>query len=93
MRSQPKVVLVHGAWADGLNWSKVIPLLQREDFHVTDRAEPADLAGRRCRDDAPGSRGARGSDNPGRSLLRRRRDLRSGNRRAKRRRCTSPRSP
>src|SRR5580658_4850589 len=29
------VILVHGAWADGSSWSKVIPLLEREGFHVT----------------------------------------------------------
>ena len=28
------VVLVHGAWADGSSWSKVIPLLERKGFHV-----------------------------------------------------------
>jgi pimeloyl-ACP methyl ester carboxylesterase len=28
------IVLVHGAFADGSNWSKVIPLLQAKGFHV-----------------------------------------------------------
>ena len=28
------VVLVHGAWADGSSWSKVIPLLQDKGFNV-----------------------------------------------------------
>ncbi len=28
------VVLVHGAWADGSSWSKVIPLLESKGFHV-----------------------------------------------------------
>ena len=28
------VVLVHGAWADGSCWAKVIPLLQAKGFHV-----------------------------------------------------------
>jgi len=35
--AQPRVknvVLVHGAWADGSSWSKVIPLLQAKGFHV-----------------------------------------------------------
>ena len=27
--------LVHGAWADGSSWSKVIPLLQEEGYNVT----------------------------------------------------------
>ena len=29
------VVLVHGAFADGSSWSKVIPILQSRGFHVT----------------------------------------------------------
>lgn len=29
------VVLVHGAFADGSSWSRVIPLLQRKGYHVT----------------------------------------------------------
>src|SRR6202051_1841016 len=29
------VVLVHGAWADGSSWSKVIPLLDQKRFNVT----------------------------------------------------------
>lgn len=33
--SHPNVVLVHGAWADGSSWSKVIPLLQEEGYNVT----------------------------------------------------------
>lgn len=28
------VVLVHGAWADGSSWSKVIPMLEAEGLHV-----------------------------------------------------------
>jgi pimeloyl-ACP methyl ester carboxylesterase len=28
------IVLVHGAWADGSSWSKVIPLLQARGFHA-----------------------------------------------------------
>jgi pimeloyl-ACP methyl ester carboxylesterase len=28
------IVLVHGAFADGSSWSKVIPLLQEMDYHV-----------------------------------------------------------
>jgi pimeloyl-ACP methyl ester carboxylesterase len=34
------VVLVHGAFADGSSWSKVIPLLQAKGFHVTAVANP-----------------------------------------------------
>jgi len=30
----PNVVLVHGAWADGSSWSKVIPLLEAKGLHV-----------------------------------------------------------
>lgn len=31
---RPAIVLVHGAWADGLSWQGVIPLLQRDGYHV-----------------------------------------------------------
>jgi pimeloyl-ACP methyl ester carboxylesterase len=29
------IILVHGAWADGSSWAKVIPLLNARGFHVT----------------------------------------------------------
>ena len=29
------IVLVHGAWADGASWDKIIPLLEKKGFHVT----------------------------------------------------------
>jgi pimeloyl-ACP methyl ester carboxylesterase len=32
--SSKTVVLVHGAWADGSSWNKVIPLLQAKGLHV-----------------------------------------------------------
>lgn len=28
------IVLVHGAWADGSSWQKVVPLLEQKGFHV-----------------------------------------------------------
>src|SRR5271167_4685798 len=28
------IVLVHGAWADGSSWSKVIPILEAQGYHV-----------------------------------------------------------
>jgi hypothetical protein len=28
------IVLVHGAWADGSSWNKVIPLLQERELSV-----------------------------------------------------------
>jgi pimeloyl-ACP methyl ester carboxylesterase len=33
--SIPNVILVHGAWADGSTWSKVIPLLARKGLTAT----------------------------------------------------------
>lgn len=33
-RVEMNVVLVHGAWADGSSWSKVIPLLEARGMHV-----------------------------------------------------------
>jgi len=38
--SARNIVLVHGAFADGSSWSKVIPLLQSKGFHVTSVAIP-----------------------------------------------------
>jgi pimeloyl-ACP methyl ester carboxylesterase len=35
MNTSPNVVLVHGAWADGSCWSKVIPLLQAKGLSVS----------------------------------------------------------
>ena len=35
MESKTNVVLVHGAWADGSTWSKVISLLDQTRFNVT----------------------------------------------------------
>jgi pimeloyl-ACP methyl ester carboxylesterase len=35
MESKTNVVLVHGAWADGSTWSKVIPLLDKKGFEVS----------------------------------------------------------
>ena len=37
------VVLVHGAWADGSSWSKVIPLLQAKGLHVVAVQNPLTL--------------------------------------------------
>jgi pimeloyl-ACP methyl ester carboxylesterase len=33
-RGVTSIVLVHGAWADGSSWSKVIPLLEAKGLHV-----------------------------------------------------------
>jgi pimeloyl-ACP methyl ester carboxylesterase len=34
MDPKPNIVLVHGAWADGSSWSKVIAILQQKGFNV-----------------------------------------------------------
>jgi pimeloyl-ACP methyl ester carboxylesterase len=34
MANKPNIVLVHGAWADGSSWSKVIPRLQEEGYNT-----------------------------------------------------------
>jgi len=44
MAQQTNVVLVHGAWADGSSWSKVIPLLQRKGSHPKEEADFITLA-------------------------------------------------
>src|SRR5262245_11507651 len=33
-RGVTNVVLIHGAWADGSSWAKVIPLLEAKGLHV-----------------------------------------------------------
>jgi len=33
--AQPAIVLVHGAFADGSSWAKVIPILQARGYTVT----------------------------------------------------------
>ena len=38
--SQPTVVLVHGAFADGSSWNEVIKRLQAEGIQVTSPANP-----------------------------------------------------
>jgi pimeloyl-ACP methyl ester carboxylesterase len=35
MAKASNVILVHGAWADGSSWSKVIPLLLARGLNVT----------------------------------------------------------
>jgi pimeloyl-ACP methyl ester carboxylesterase len=34
MSNKPNIVLVHGAWADGSSWHKVIPILEEAGFNV-----------------------------------------------------------
>ena len=34
MQGIKNIVFVHGAWADGSSWSKVIPLLQAKGLHA-----------------------------------------------------------
>lgn len=56
----PSVVLVHGAWANGSSWSKVVPLLQAQGLNVVAVHNPlssfeADVAAtRRVIEDQPG---------------------------------------
>src|SRR5258706_13040269 len=33
--NKPRIVLVHGAWADGTGWQHVIPLLEEDGYIVT----------------------------------------------------------
>jgi pimeloyl-ACP methyl ester carboxylesterase len=33
--NKPSIVLIHGAWADGTSWSKVIPILEQDGYYVT----------------------------------------------------------
>lgn len=40
MQTVTNIVLVHGAWADGSSWSKLIPLLQARGLHVACTQNP-----------------------------------------------------
>jgi len=33
--NKPSIVLVHGAFADGTGWQKIIPILEKDGFTVT----------------------------------------------------------
>jgi hypothetical protein len=57
MTKASNVILVHGAWADGSSWSKVIPLLLNGRLRVTatETFSPKAAAAKPCRDaGAPG---------------------------------------
>ena len=53
MTTQPNIVLVHGAWADGSCWSDVIRRLQADGYHVTAPQFPMTALGA----DAPNAAG------------------------------------
>lgn len=40
MANKLNIVLVHGAWADGSNWSKVIPILKEAGYNVVATQHP-----------------------------------------------------
>src|SRR2546427_10592268 len=40
------VVLVHGAWADGSSWAKVIPLLEKAGLNIVAVLKPVTLPSR-----------------------------------------------
>ena len=37
---KPSIVLIHGAWADGSSWSRVIDILQQQGYTVYAPANP-----------------------------------------------------
>lgn len=57
MSDKPNILLVHGAWADGSSWNKVIPLLQEEGYNVV----AAQLHLQSIADDAETTRRAAGA--------------------------------
>jgi len=40
MTNKPNIVLVHGAWADGTSWSKIIPILHNAGYNVVATQHP-----------------------------------------------------
>jgi len=70
------IVLVHGAWADGSSWAKVIPLLEKAGLNAVAVAEPAHVAGRRRRGDQASNRAPGWPGHSCRPFVRRCRDQR-----------------
>ena len=58
MSKNANIMLVHGAWADGSCWSKVILLLQAKGFTVTSAQIPLTSLDRRHRCHSPPTFGA-----------------------------------
>ena len=44
--TKPTIVLVHGAFADGSSWAKVIPILENDGYHGDRGPESSHVAGR-----------------------------------------------
>src|SRR6476659_9782899 len=76
MAKSSDVILVHGAWADGSSWAKVIPLLAARGHSVTAVQLPLTSLGDDVATVKRAIALASGSNQPGRPLLRRRRHLR-----------------
>jgi hypothetical protein len=51
-KAATNIVLVHGAWADGSSWNKVIPLLQAKGLSVVAVQLPLTSIGESRRDEA-----------------------------------------
>ena len=76
MAKSSDVILVHGAWADGSSWAKVIPLLAAGGHSVTAVQLPLTSLGDDVATVKRAIALASGSNHPGRPLLRRRSHLR-----------------
>jgi hypothetical protein len=70
MQTVKNIVLVHGAWANGSSWSKIVPLLQAKGLNVACTQNPLTSI---ADDVASANRLINAQDGPaGRSFLRRR---------------------
>src|SRR5262245_42978583 len=70
-QSQPvrNIVLVHGAFADGTSWGKVIPILEARGFHVVAVQNPLTSLSDDAKRHSPADRTSGWTGNLGRSLL------------------------
>ena len=59
--AKPTIVLVHGAFADGSSWARVIPLLENDGYTVIAVQNPLTSLGRRRRDNKTGHRSTKGA--------------------------------
>jgi len=82
METRANVVLVHGAWADGSSWSKVIPLLDKNSLNVVAAQLPLTSVEADIASDEEPARHVEGPSRACRPLLRRRCNFRSCERHA-----------
>ncbi len=80
MQTKPSIVFVHGIWADGSSFGKVIPTLETEGYEVVAAQHSLDTLKRRRRNSNPDAGAGQRSGHTRRPLVRRNRRHSRGNR-------------